>query len=238
MDIQVENNAPTLTLHQAVLLYENASGSTAYASVHDVRFDEGKALLEAGTPVTLAGLRGALEEIIGAHPLEFLPPHVLASSRERLLWHVPEGRRALFFKTTATSATSLSGKVFPHPPLAFMLQSGGHAPSLSVFALRRRGRPRSDTLLYRAPFFNVSDTGSVCLGTMQQPQISGVAAAEAWTESFFASAFTHGTGRRLLRGQPGYVQTLEGLAHDEAARFPTARLVPTGKRLEDLITSQ
>ena len=243
MDIYVDHNAPTLRLEKAVLLYEQqgySNDKTAYASVHEVRFNGGgQAVVGPGEPATREGLLAALDALLGKLPCQFLPSNVLAASRKRLVWHVPASRRPLYFEGS-TALAGLSGSVWPLPALVFAasgLPNDGSA-KLSVYAVRRRGRPRPDTLLYHAPFFNVYKNGGVCLGSMRKPSTTGIAAAEAWTEAFFQSAFTHGTGHALLRGQPGYVQTMQTLAGCPDASFPTKRLIRTGRRLHDLIAAR
>ena len=236
MEIHVDHTAPTLRLSQAVLLYEEqgfGNDKAAFASVHEVRFDgDGQAVIEAGEPATREGLLAALDALLGKLPCQFLPSNVLAASRKRLLWHVPASRRPLYFEGS-TALARLSGTAWPLPALVFTAKG----ERLSVYAVRRRGRPRPDTLLYHAPFFNVYESGSVCLGSMRKPGVRGIEAARAWTEAFFQSAFTHGTRSSLLRGQPGYVQTMQALAADTSLPFPTRRLVRTGSRLQDLIAA-
>ena len=65
---------------------------------------------------------------------------------------------------------------------------------LSVFALTSDKRPTEKTPLYYAPFFNVYEDGSVCMGTVNI-HIKNSASVEeftkSWEDYFFNSYFSH-----------------------------------------------
>jgi len=239
MDLQVNSDEASFRLKRAILLYEedNAYGNrSAFASVHDIDVtDGGEAVLSPGRPATREGVLALAEALLGKQPASFLPEHVLACTADVLVWHVPPGCHPLFFQTASEELNALTGKPLPHPGLVFRAASRGGGSSLHVWAVRWRGRPRPGTPLYHAPFLNINEGGSVCLGSMPKPTTHGPEAAEAWTASFFGSAFTHGGGSRFLRGQPGYASTLRSLSERTGCSFPTDRLVRTGRRLRDVI---
>jgi PRTRC genetic system protein B len=151
-----------------------------------------------------------------------------------VLWYVPKGQRPLYFRTQSERLNGLSGIPLPHPGLVFRAERAGGKKSLRVWAFRRRGRPTADTVLYTAPFLNVFAGGSVCLGSTRVPATSGPADAGAWTDAFFASAFTHGQ-RDFLVGMPGYAGTLSACADDPSLGFPSHRLKRAGLRLRDVV---
>lgn len=144
----------------------------------------------------------------------YLPHRILSSSSTRLVWFVPAAKQSLAF--TSPKLEPLSGKPLPVPPLVFSAGAG----SLTVFALARDDCPGPATRLYEAPFPNTYTDGSVCLGSMPR---HGVAPpdAEAWTDSFFESAFTHETFVKYWRAA--------------AAGKKTPKLKPAGITLKDLI---
>jgi PRTRC genetic system protein B len=98
--------------------------------------------------------------------------------------------------------TDLNGKRFPQPALLFDVAGG----QLSIFALKEAKRPVKDTKLYRAPYWNVSDQGSVCLGTTRIPDVLSVESISRWADSFFESQFTHQNASWPLTTHPkGFV---------------------------------
>lgn len=66
--------------------------------------------------------------------------------------------------------------------------------NLTVYALETNRRPTEKTPLYHAPFFNVYDSGNVCLGTVDVSIKNSASAEEfiqAWENYFFNSYFSH-----------------------------------------------
>ena len=60
-----------------------------------------------------------------------------------------------------------------------------------VFAFKGRQRPDADTPLSVAPFFNVWQNGTICVGSARLPKGDQVHNHLAWEEAFFRSYFTH-----------------------------------------------
>lgn len=238
MDIHTELGTTHFALRQALLIYREESGygtgGRAFGSVHDVLEANGEATLGPGRPATTEGIRRLKEAFDGPPRTHFLPERVLAYSEAALVWHVRPSRQRLFFESQSEVLGQVSGERFPVPGLVFKAAGEGAKKALSVWAIRQQGRPDPDTILYHAPFFNVYRDGRVCLGSMPLPEAHVPSAAETWTRSFFASAFTHGAGVRFLSGEPGYASTLEALA-GSTERFPTGRLVRTGRRLRNIL---
>src|SRR5262249_39479942 len=129
---------------------------------------------------------------------EILPVSVLVRTSELLVWWTPAQHRVLFFSANS-EAGELNGKRYPVPVLVFKVSGG----SLSVRALARDERPGPDTKLMTAPFWNCSESGEVCLGTMRVPDSSGVDAIHGWERGFFQSEFTHASGAARLTNFPG-----------------------------------
>ncbi len=75
---------------------------------------------------------------------------------------------------------------------------------LNIRALAENKRPDASTKLAVAPFWNLSDDGRVCTGTMRRPDSASVASIPAWEGGFYESAFTHANVGRLTRHEGGF----------------------------------
>jgi PRTRC genetic system protein B len=73
---------------------------------------------------------------------------------------------------------------------------------LDVRALAGNERPTPATSLYLAPYWNVSNNGSVCLGTTKVPRDVSVKSLTRWEEAFFESEFTHANASTSLTTHP------------------------------------
>jgi PRTRC genetic system protein B len=93
----------------------------------------------------------------------------------------------------------MNGKRYPQPALLFKA-CGTH---LWVRALDRHARPKAETRMCMAPFWNCYDNGVVCTGSMKIPREKTVAAIDVWENSFFESEFTHAAGVRKHSRFPG-----------------------------------
>ena len=65
---------------------------------------------------------------------------------------------------------------------------------LVIFALNGKKRPDSHTLLYHAPFFNVHEDASVCMGDVRidfAPDATLQGFMAGWQDHFFNSYFSH-----------------------------------------------
>lgn len=120
------------------------------------------------------------KDIIGKHIL------YLDAVKSKAVWFTPTKKRQLLF----TEKLGIQqGEAF----LPSLLWSADRN-HLSVFALISNRRPTLKTTLYNAPFFNVYESGNVCMGTVDI-RIQKTASLEefttAWEEYFFNSYFSH-----------------------------------------------
>ena len=104
----------------------------------------------------------------------------------------------MFFRDGSELA-GVSGKLFPHPALLFVVRNG----VLFVRALSNDRRPDQDTKVAAAPYWNIDSNGAVCAGTMRCPKSLTVASIAAWQQAFFQSEFTHPGGAGRLTGRKG-----------------------------------
>ena len=126
---------------------------------------------------------------------------------------------------------NINGKLYPHPPLLFKA-CGSH---LWVRALAKDERPKAETKLCMAPYWNCYDNGVCCTGSMKIPQEKSVAAIDLWEESFFQSEFTHAGNVKITSHPEGHLGLWRDLAGREA--FPVQWLIPAGTLEEWLCRS-
>jgi PRTRC genetic system protein B len=176
-----------------------------------------------------------MEGLGQAMPVEILPERVLVRTREVIVWWNEPQRRRMFFSDRGGDAAlkRMNGRMYPHPALLFKVAGS----RLWVRALAKDECPKAETKLSMAPYWNCSDDGTVCLGSMRIPREKSVAQIEAWEQSFFRSEFTHAGGvRRHTRYRGGFLamwQSLEG-----TKTFPSSYLVRLKESLADFASEK
>jgi PRTRC genetic system protein B len=138
----------------------------------------------------------------------------------------------MFFGTTQGDLGEINGAIFPQPALVWLAMDH----SLSIRALKENRRPAADTKLCVAPYWNVYDTGSVCLGSMRAPDASTVASIHKWEQSFYESEFTHGNVGRLTRHPGGFEGLWKELAGNE--EFPAVSLIELPETVEEFLSGK
>jgi PRTRC genetic system protein B len=231
MDVHVRiGDNRIFTLKRAVLLYEE--GSRAFATLHEVKRPlDGAPYLCAGQSVTtgfLETLAGGLGASMGA---EVLPEHVLARTPELIAWWSRAQLRLMFFGDGNTETKKLNGKMYPHPPLVFMV----HGRELFVRALAEDSRPKENTRLKSGPYWNTDAQGRVCLGSMRVPDEMSVNSLSGWENGYFASEFTHPSGAVRLTTHPnGFLGLWSSLA-GRKRRFPVKFLADCNQTLQEFV---
>jgi PRTRC genetic system protein B len=193
-------------LREALLVYScdrNMSGApaTAFVTKHHVKLSAtGVPSVEPGSPLGESDIITLIQQLRGSLPSEFLPENVLMRTQETIVWWTPATTRPMFYATDkGAELEQLSGKRFPQPALVLR----AHAGSLDIRALAESKRPTPDTPMYVAPYWNVSDNGSVCLGSTKAPREASVKSLPRWEASFFESEFTHANAHTGLTKHPG-----------------------------------
>ena len=217
------------SLKQAVLLYQE--GSRAFATLHEVKCRPNEApYLCAGQSVTTGFLETLAKGLGASMAAEVLPEHVLARTPELIAWWSRAQPRLMFFGDGNAEAKKLNGKMYPHPPLVFMIDGR----ELFVRALAEDYRPAANTQLKNAPYWNTDSAGRVCLGSMRVPEGAGVGSLSGWENAYFASEFTHPSGAvRLTTHSGGFL----GLRSNLAGRkhFPVKFLADSKQTLQEFI---
>ena len=213
-------------LRDALLIYRENRRS--FITWHTVTAQhQGPPLLGPAQPLTTAFVEDLAESLSGGAVAEFLPENVLAKSDRMIAWWTPRRVRRMFFENAGGKAQQLNGKLLPQPPLVWKVTHG----DLRVRALRENKRPNVKTTLAVAPFWNLSDDGRVCPGTMRSPESVSVASIEAWERGFYESAFTHANVGRLTRFEGGH-DALWAKVGRSRRPFPTDALI----RLPEMLT--
>lgn len=212
----------------AVLLYGQGSGVShiSYASVHDVSEDESGTLhIEAGVPASIAGLR---EMFTGLDPARiqrptFFDPRIISSGPGWLVWWMRPCKRRVWFDAKGIGAKS---ERVPHPGLVFAVGPSGW----QVFAVAGRTRPRPGTQLCQAPYFNVWDSGTICVGSAETPKGDDAGNPDKWERAFFESRFSHPNVHapgRLVKYKGGPTRFWQHMLAGRFEQFPKEVLVPT-----------
>ncbi len=230
MDVHVRiGDNRIFTLKHAVLLYQE--GSRAFATLHEVKHNPDHApYLYAGQSVT-TGFLETLAKGLGANmAAEVLPEHVLARTPELIAWWSRAQARLMFFDDGNVEAKKLNGKMYPHPPLVFMI----HGRELFVRVLSENRRPTADTRLKNAPYWNTDAAGRVCLGSMRVPEEVSAGSLSSWEKAYFASEFTHPSGAVRLTTHPGGFLGLWSNLRGRK-RFPVKFLADSKQTLQEFV---
>jgi PRTRC genetic system protein B len=213
-------------LREALLIYRSSDqqygqlGNT-FITHHEVNA-ENRAKQPALGPVktlTIEFVQSLVQALGGRVAAEFLPENVIARTERLIAWWTPRQKRQMFFGATQGDMSGINDATFPQPALVWIAMSH----SLSIRAFKENHRPAADTKLCVAPYWNVYDTGSVCLGSTRAPDASTVASLPRWEQSFYESEFTHGNVGRLTRHSGGF----EGLWKELVGKdeFPADSLI-------------
>lgn len=219
-------------LHDALLVYGDRQDS--FVSRHRVTtHDDAPPSLGPAEPLTVAFIESLVRSLGGNSAAEVLTENILAKGNRMICWWTPARRRQMFYANSEGKAAALNGCIFPQPPLVWRVDGG----SLKIRALLEDRRPLAETHLAVAPFWNLSDDGHVCTGSMRRPDSAAVAAVIDWEKGFYESAFTHANVGRLTRHDAGF----EGLwndLEDSDTPFPIRMLISLPQTLAQFVRGE
>jgi PRTRC genetic system protein B len=178
----------------------------------------------------VAFIESLVRSLGGGVQAEVLPATILAKADRLIVWWTPAERRQMFYENSEGKAAELNGRIFPQPPLVWRVSNG----ELNIRALSENKRPEGSTKLAVAPFWNLSDDGRVCTGTMRRPDTVSVSAIPAWERGFYESAFTHANVGRLTRHKGGFEGLWTRLA-GKRQRFPLETLIVLPQTLAQFV---
>ena len=139
----------------------------------------------------------------------------------------------VFYQNSEGEAVGLNGRIFPQPPLVWRVADG----QLRIRALTQNERPDARTKLAVAPYWNLSDSGTVCTGSMRRPESASVAAIVDWGRGFYESAFTHANVGRLTRHKGGFEELWSGLT-GKRRLFPLETLIVLPQTLAQFVREE
>ena len=163
-------------------------------------------------------------------PKGLLPSNVLhinPAENGTVVWFTKPHARKLYF----TESLGMASQELPLPALVWAADKS----RLSVFAMKGKSKPRLNTPLFNAPYFNLYRNGNVCMGSVDV-RISSSATLEdftaAWEGYFFGSYFSHLIDQYNPIGG-NLISLYQSLAGTGA--FPVEQLVPNDKQLKHLL---
>ena len=231
---------PNVPLYQpkAALVVFTASGfATPYIEYYDMD--------ESGSPVnphpltvreaqSLAKALDTREQAGKAflRPEGVLPANVLhldPSDNGSVVWYTTPQRQKLYF---AESLGLDNGKV-SLPALVWKATK----KELQLFALNGKIKPKAETPLFHAPFFNLYQKGNVCIGNVNVAIKSAASLEEfitAWQGYFFGSYFSHHINEHNPVGV-NLFNLYKELMADPKKPFPTDTLRDTLLTLKNLL---
>jgi PRTRC genetic system protein B len=216
-------------LRDALLIYRENRRS--FITRHSVTAQkQGPPMLGPAQPLTAAFVEDLAESLSGGVMVEVLPETILAKTDRMIAWWTPRRLRRMFFDNAEGKAQELNGRVFPQPALAWRVTQG----DLKIRALCDNKRPNAETTLAVAPFWNLSDDGRVCLGTMRSPESASAGSIAGWERGFYESAFTHANVGRVTRHKGGHDALWSELA-GRRRRFPADALIRLPQTLAQFI---
>ena len=231
--MQVSLNDQPPKLSSAILFYgSSGQGQASFASIHPIQFgQDGTPAIQPGTPATKAGVLAALRTLIDERMApSILPSHLLATGADHLVWYRPATKRQLWFNDS--NLGEARSVVIPIPALVWMVNP--LSDHIRIYALRDGQRPDNDTPLYQAPFYNVWDSGQVCVGNVGFPKGNDALNPEKWEEAFFGSWFTHPNTNKLVRHKAGVRAFFNDWMDGKHRVFPKAKLFPLRKTLGEV----
>jgi PRTRC genetic system protein B len=219
-------------LREALLVYGDRQKS--FVTRHDVTLQkDAPPTLGPAQSLTVAFVESLVRTLSGSSDTEVLPENVLAKSDRTIAWWTPAQRRQMFYENSEDKASELNGRVFPQPPLVWRVKNG----DLMIRALMENKRPQAAAKLAVAPFWNLSDNGRVCTGSMRRPDGATVSSIADWERGYYESAFTHANVGRLTRHPGGF----EGLWNSLAGKrkpFPLGTLIVLPQTLAQFVRGE
>lgn len=122
-------------------------------------------------------------------PEGVLPDNILhldPSENGTVVWYTKPQRQKLYF----AESLGLKSNTVSLPTLVWK----ANKKELQIFALKGRAKPKAETRLYHAPFFNLYEKGYVCMGNVNIAIKSAASLEEfisSWQGYFFGSYFSH-----------------------------------------------
>jgi PRTRC genetic system protein B len=227
MQVQIEiGENHRFELSEALLIYR--SSRTSFITKHEVKAQvNAPPALGPAQPLTIGFIESLVRSLGGTTECEVFPPNILSKGDRMIMWWTPTQRRQMFYENPEGRSAELNGFTYPQPPLVWRVANG----ELNIRALTEDKRPDGDTKLSIAPYWNLSEDGRVCTGSMRRPENASVSAIADWERGFYESAFTHANVGRLTRHEGGFRELWRGLINSSLP-FPPETLIALPQTLD------
>jgi len=182
---------------QSLVIYKS-KGNDYYIESHKIYTNGENKVFGAGSPLTEEEISNMVEyfkertqrenSIKGEIPENLLYANWQADNKT-LMWYNPGQLRPMFF----TKDLAIPNGQAWQPGLIYVVTN----KSLDVYAYLGTKRPTAKTILYQAPYHNVSNDGSVCLGSasISKPkELTYSSVIMNYELLFWASEFSHLAG--------------------------------------------
>lgn len=193
MNTRTEILTSTYKPELAIMVYKSKIKENFYLESHSVNEDGS---INAGKPL----LQETLQEIVdvffderqnmanikGMLPENLLSFNLLPGGNYKMVWYRPAEIRVMH---TAVQLKLPVNKTWV-PAMIYLADK----KNLNIFALKSNTRPKETTKLFKAPFFNVNNIGTVCLGNAQVKKPKDktyTSLMQYWEDLFWLSEFSH-----------------------------------------------
>ena len=163
--------------------------------------------------------------------LKIFPDTVLARSFDALVWYRPAARTEIRF---IQGGDVISFSV-PTPNLIFKLKQG----KLSVVSVEGNKKPVSSSKLYHAPFGNINEASSMCVGNNSLPDYPSLTVIEYIERFFFESEFTEHRNEFCIKDVTDWVEHVsfwKGLKDKQT--FPKRKMSYIRSKSDNILTLQ
>lgn len=225
-----EEGAARVELAQAILVYK-AKGGSSFATVHGIAAQpNGGATILPGRPMTAFAVARLARTLTKRRQGGFIADKVLYQDTGAVAWWVPPAQRRIWFRCGGDELGAVErSEVVSHPGLVFCVTA---SRKWYVWAVKGSARPAEDTPLFRAPYFNVWESGQICVGNVDLPERATAAKLEEWNNAFFDSWFTHpNVHQDLVHYRGGAYKFWRAMLDGKHASFPEKVLVDLGRTL-------
>lgn len=237
-EIDITDSFGTLYHPKSALLFYETEGYNPQIYVENYDIDENGSPINAH-PLTVREAQRLSKtlNIQNKKDKDFLKPRgvistnilfIDASENGKVIWFTKSQKQHLLF----SERLSIPNGQANIPPLLWCANKQG----MKIFALTGNRRPNPNTSLFYAPFFNVYECGSVCMGTVDINIKNSTSLEEftgQWENYFFNSYFSHlVNSHNPIKGN--CVNLWKNLIENKEA-FPMDILINSNLTLKNLI---
>jgi PRTRC genetic system protein B len=232
-----EEGPAEMQLRRAILVYASKGGGS-FATVHDIAANQGGgATILPGRPMTAFAVLRLARSLMKRQDGGFIPDRLIFQDSAAIAWWVPPGMRRIWFRCPEDQLVAGErSEVVSHPGLVFCVTT---ARKWFVWAIKGAARPKDSTRLFRAPYFNVWESGQICVGNVDLPERATAEKLDEWTSAFFDSWFTHpNVHSNLVRYRGGAYRFWRDMLDGKHVVFPERTLVDLDRTLGEALQSR